>query len=140
VDFQESLVKPISVTFDLNRIVELLLAEPRVVVRLSPVQGHHLLIVVLCRLYALFANSFEYHIELVFVKIQTSHASDIDEVVAEDMGQIVRVELSPSFLNSKALALELRSEFSHQGVRRIDRCLRFLQNAVLHEANNHGSE
>lgn len=62
VDFQESLVKPISVAFDLNRIVELLLAEPRVVVRLSPVQGHHLLIVVLYRLYALFANSFEYHI------------------------------------------------------------------------------
>ena len=62
MDLQEGLVKPVTVTFDLNAIVELFLAESRVVFHLLSVQSYNLLIVAGVLLRSFFADSFKNNI------------------------------------------------------------------------------
>jgi hypothetical protein len=139
VNFQESLVEPVAITFDLDRVVELLLTESRHIIVLPAVQSYDLLVVTLVFLSAFFANSLKNYSEFIFVEIQSYHASDINEIVSEHVRKIVRVELSPGFLYAKAETFKLASELLHESIRSVDRCLRLFKNSVLDESKNHCS-
>jgi hypothetical protein len=116
VNFQESLVEPVAITFDLNRVVELLLTEPRHIIVLPTVQGYDLLVIALVLLSSFLADSLENDSELIFVEVQACHASYVNEIVSKHMREIVRVELSPGFLYTKTETFKLASELLHESV------------------------
>jgi len=46
------------------------------------------------------ADGTENDVELIFVKVHTSHACDVNEISTENIREIFRVELSPGFFDS----------------------------------------
>jgi len=100
VNLKECLVQPITITFDLNGVVELLLVKSGAAFVSSSVYGNNLLIVTRSSLSSFLADGAENDVELIFVKVHTSHACDVNEISKENIREIFRVELSPGFLDS----------------------------------------